>query len=635
MLKYLFFIIILCFQISCAVSTRDIASQSDDQIFLSTPEICSRDFQILSGENKCYKFSSTVSVLGKKEGHNIFDFPLIQLDSPYYEEVSYLISIKSDDEVSCIHSQSIKKISKNTYAIKNNLFADFFRCSYEGDSQGSIEFTYEIPYFQSFEVSKAEWMKGFFPNIVNNTELLLAQILSKWNETSKQLKDKDISNAISYRGRELLLKYEGNNEDFVFDPNKNKFQYEKLIAPGDIIRVKNLSGSIIHPYLGKSDYKGVPLEEVNSSIELGDKFLMPKGVLPNGFFCTINNQLYTFVKDSSYTFDKPGLLKCSLNTRRNKILWFKKAKGQVEASFESLNLELVMQRLHLTLANAKVRISNKIKLMNQANISEFKKWIERALHSHRVNLEYLKTVEEEYPFSIKLKSKLGKVELFHRLSYRLDVSDSGQEIRFVNLNVFSKNYYTDEKGTSFSISEKYLGQIKTSLLYGDPEAIDLANNKYLITEFENKTEFNQFNKKYFEENYKNLISLTGYINELNSLTKKNIKKSRPNPEVIILKRFNLKVCGDVRSYNAPNGEVKELVILTNTRAIYDTITADIKESQRELYLDSYYKIEKSLNMMEFVYTGTPFVKSRRACYLVTPGNFANQNYQDSILINSL
>lgn len=635
MVKYnskLLFLCIFFINLSCSGLLRleqrkiaSIISKKVNDLNFTVIDNC----QILSGDSsyrgKCFELNGSVNVYGKDEGYNQFDFPLINLQSPYYYSVPYKINITSK-KTKCISSSGIES-KGNEFTVLSNYSKEYILCSNDSSKSGTIDFTYKVPYFSGFEVKEAEWMRGFFPDIINNTELKLSQILSKWDEAFRKNSNAKVSDAITYRGRELLLKYEGNTEVMIFDPKRNKYQFEKKLNDGDIVIVSDIFGNINHPQLGVSDSRGIPTSDYIKNGVAGKAYLEPVDVKPYAFFCRFKDELITFDYQKQYTFNKPGLLKCSINTRKGKFFWFKKPKGQLEATIRSLDLKEVISRLPSRLLNAKIRLDNKLYIMNATNIENLKKWLIRAINSHENDIQYFLEVEKVFPHILNEKVFFKHTELKHKVLMSLIEEGVDQ----VNIEVTSKNSYMTLGNKSFNTSDEHLGVLKVSKV----------KNKNIGKSLDKNVAGSYFEIDYIL-NFKDLLKYKGaktieldkYQTSLDAISS-SYSNSKSAEVDLELHRVQIQVCGQVEAYLDYRGLTSQKVIIDHFKAVYDSPSggAVIEKSGvigKDLFSKSYY-----LDKKEVYFTKIPFNgKETESCFKITPENFATGDYLNAILLNS-
>ncbi len=605
-------------------NTREVASVEIDGLEIERSSECSYVFDSLE---KCLKISSKVLIYGNSSGYSEFSIPIERLVTPYFGEVPYIISIDNDD-MNCSHSTNISE-SDDSYMIKNINADTFLKCRNKTERKTLLQFSYEIPIFQSFAVKEAEWMNGFFPDVVNNAELTLSNILYKWNEGYKSITKPSIEDLITYRARELLLKYEGDSEHKVFDPRRNEFQYKVKLAPGDLIEVSNISGKINHPKFGSSNYLGFITDDYLSFKNAGKKFLMPKGVKPYGFFCTHNGLVYDFEYAYSVVFDTPGVLKCSINTRSYNVFWFKRPKGQVEVTFKAMQLNKIIERIPLRLANSKVRIQNKINQMNNENKATFEKWVSRAISSHERSIKAMVEVDKVFTYRKEISAKIKKYIMLQKPSF---YTKPGSKGKYLELNLFYQGIYESKNSNTFYTSEIRLGKVLTttkvtssSVKQYDKELIisedRLESAKKVFQEQDNKTLKNISYKK-----------LTAKLIEV----KKDLNSgNKVEFNTLVLNRYMTQVCGKVEKYLNNSNQQKQKITLNRVRAIYDIPLGGSVGSFRETSPELFTKVYKYLPKEKVIHTFLDFDEASEQCFYLSAENFANKNYQDAIFTESI
>jgi hypothetical protein len=223
-------------------------------------------------------------------------------------------------------------------------------------------------------------MKGFFPNIVSQTELKLSQILLKWEKAKEIQQEKfKFRDGITFRARELLLKYINESDYLNILPSQFEYSYEKKLNPGDLLVIKSPQGEISHSKFGKTNHLGFDTEDYREELGAGSKYLVHKDVRPFEFFCQHDDEIYNFRQTDEHFFDKPGIVKCGVNVRKKSMIHLRSIKGSVEFQTGYLNLEKAISRIPRYIANSKTRIENKLIEMNQKNKTLIEKWVKRAI----------------------------------------------------------------------------------------------------------------------------------------------------------------------------------------------------------------------------------------------------------------
>ena len=608
---------------------REVASLDLLNIEVENSKECSYVFDSL---DKCLKIKGSIYAYGKTDGHSEFDFPVPKLVTPYFSDVPYEISISNNENVKCYTGPGVKRVG-TSYRIEKVVVGSYLKCRYIGEGKGYFHFQYEIPIFQSFPVKEAEWMKGFFPDVVSNTELTLSSIYQKWTEAQNNLKNPSVEDAITYRGRELLLKYEGDSEHKIFDPRKNEFQYEFQLSPGDIVEVSNINGKIIHPKFGQSDYLGFVTGDYSKYSNAGKKYLATKSVKPYGFFCMQDGVIYNFEYSYSFVFDKPGILKCSINTRNHNIFWLQKPKGQVEATFKVMELSKIINRIPKRLVNPKIRISNKINLMNYENNMNFTKWISRSLKAHESSIQALSEVDKIFSFQKVVNATIKKSVLTQVPEVRIEAVEN-KELRFLNLRLFQRKNYETEEGANFITSELPFGLVVTNTKTSNRN-INRYNKQYV---FKDNSILN-LSSKYFlnlvSPNDLTKDSYSKYLKEMKKAqSKKSSFKSSLDLKPILLNRYMTQVCGKIEMYINGYRDRKQKVTMQSLKAIYDTPRGGAVGELRETMAHLFYSEQVPLKQEIVIYSNVTYKKDTEQCYYLSAPNFVSKNYRDAIFAES-
>jgi hypothetical protein len=610
-------------QIDLNSVNREVASLKLNNIKAANSSNCSNVFDSL---DKCLKIQGSIYVYGKTDGYSEFDFPLERLVSPYFGEVPYEIKISENVNIKCDSSSEIEKIG-SFYRVTKVSTGSFLKCRYVGVGKGYFSFEYEIPIFQTFPVKEAEWMKGFYPDLVSNTELTLSNIYQKWTNVHHKMKSPEIEDAITYRGRELLLKYEGDSEHKIFDPRKNIFQYEFDLLPGDLVEVSNINGKIIHPKFGESNYLGFQTEDNSKNINAGDKYLAPRGVKPYGFFCVHNGVTKNFEFTYFYIYDKPGKLKCSLNTRGHNLFWFKRPNGQVEATFKVMEINKIINRIPLRLANSKIRIQKKIDKMNVENKNNFSKWISRSLKVHDSSIQALNEVDKVFKFQIFLNAKIENSILSQKANSRVETIND-EDNTYLNLNLYLRNVYKPYAGNIFLTSASLFGTIKTNKLIDDRTLESYDNDSSFVGESIESLDSLNKNRS---------MSYASFLNELSIAQSKKANLDESNLssfKVIPLTRYMTQVCGNIEGYYNSKREKKQKITMVSLKAIYDTPHGGLVGDLRETRANLFYSQSITLKDQVQIYSNIDFTEDTNQCYFLSASNFVSKNYRDAIFAES-
>ncbi len=385
---------------SCTSVSRQIASDFDIPLFIYHKE-CPSTFDLSS---QCLVLSTNVELSKRSEYLGSFDFPLPKIESPYYEQIPYFIKLASN-KVDCEYSDSVTKVKEGYFKIKSNVEKEFLRCRSKS-SDAEIGFSYILPVMSPFPVREAEWMRGFFPDVVSQTELKLSQIYNKWFEAKMRLgSDFTVSDGITYRGRELLVKYFNDTSYQVISPRKFGYQFEKTLNEGDLLIIKDVDGYVFHSRLGSTDHGGFSTETFVEEGRAGRRYLETTRIKPFEFFCQHNSKVYDFRLKSDLLFDSPGTVKCGINAKKSFFIPLVKPKGQTEFYVQHMNVEKSIELIPSHIENAKTKIKNKIKKMNEENQYHFRAWIYRAIAKKEKEIEFELEVDSLFAPSIRVGDK--------------------------------------------------------------------------------------------------------------------------------------------------------------------------------------------------------------------------------------
>lgn len=290
-------------------------------------------------------------------------FRLSPLKTPFYKSRSYFIQLSSPDELVCSKEDVLKKISKYFYKVT---LEEEVNCEFKLKENRSL--TFILPYFEPFPVSEAEWMKGFYPNIVNQSELKLSQILDKWKRAKDIKKDMFVfDDGITYRARELLMKYLVSTSLFSIIPNRFEYTFRKILKAGDLLRISAPTGIITHPKYGETNYLGYETEDFLQNQTAGKKYLVKSDIRPFEFFCKFKEEYFHFRNSSFLVFKDAGTVKCGINVKRKSILQLRYPKGYIDFGVNYMDLEQSIARIPSYISNARVRIENRVIQMNEEN----------------------------------------------------------------------------------------------------------------------------------------------------------------------------------------------------------------------------------------------------------------------------
>lgn len=450
----LFVGIIFILSVSCTSLSRKVATVSPTFIHHKT---CPKIYG-LRGE--CYSLDAKVTVSSRSTKLKTFNFPLPRLDSPFYEDVPYYIKINSD-QIKCEYSSSITKMSQGQFRVKLKTDNENLNCSLESQKT-QMEFSYIIPVFTPFPVKEAEWMRGFFPDIVSQTELKLSQIYDKWFEAKRSLGDQfQVLDGITYRGRELLLKYFDDITYNVISPRKYDFQFERVLVHGDLLVVKDVKGYIFHPKLGRADHGGYSTEDYLADGSAGKRFLEKTRIKPFEFFCIQNGKVFDFRIKNKIVFDSPGTVSCGVNSKKNFFLPLIKPKGQVEFYVQHMNVKKSIKLVPSHIENASTKIKNQIEKMNESNKSSFKSWIYRGISKKETEVQSELQIDSMFSPVVELNGQLwvrGKLEVCGILRKSPDLADTRA---LVEINT-ARAHYGD---TSVEISLPHSSTVKSQLTF--------------------------------------------------------------------------------------------------------------------------------------------------------------------------
>jgi hypothetical protein len=420
--------------------------------------------------SSCWIMDGEITLLENRSRISRFHFPNLDLVTPFHEKVPYFIRI-FDPSVFCNYQGGIKRKDLNLFEVTESIHKSSLSCKV--NNKTSFKFQYILPHFVPFPVYEAEWMKEFFPNIVNQTELKLSQILQKWQRAKRIKKEKFIfSDGVTFRARELLLKYINESDYVSILPDEFDYKFERQLNPGDILLIKSPRGRIVAPKLGQASHLGFDTDDFKEENAAGKKYLETRDIRPFEFFCRMNGELYTFRNKDTLTFDKAGVIKCGINVKKKAFIQLSQVKGGVEFQTEYLNLKKSISRIPKYIANSKTRIENRIKQMNQTNTTLIQKWVERAIQEKNEESQYSLMLDEEFEFKIPLNGEIlirQGLEICGLLRKGTDSIYADIQIDKVKAD-YKKNYisknlrlektlktqieFSNEKRQCFSISDK-------------------------------------------------------------------------------------------------------------------------------------------------------------------------------------
>lgn len=573
-----------------------------------------------------------VSLFRKRDGHNEFNFPLYKLESPYFKEVPYHIMI-NNQYISCVHSSNISRVEegKNYFKVSNYQFGDYLKCKIVGAEQGSFNFIYQIPKLKPFEVSEASYMRGFYPDIVSNMELSLAKIYKKLVPDNGGAPQK-----LYYRERELLMKYVPDIVWVDFDPRKKEMQFSTELDEQDLFELSDIEGEIKHPKHGKIDYTGFENDDYQEFGWAGKKYLKPKGVKPFALFCEKGDQNFDFEYTNELIISDPGKINCSINSRYQGFMGFRVVKGSIKAKIKILRIKKAIKNLpRYYLNKAKKAISKRIEKMNDENTKRFTEGINKKLDERDREVKNMLAVDKTFPFNIEVNASLKSINTYSKPFVRHE-NKNGKDSNFLSYSVFYKKKFVDQEQKEFNSSEILLGVLHTDKVLKNIKDIKQYTLVYNINPSDYDAYFLKDLKKYFDNN--KTIKLKTYKNML-SLYESRAKKYPDSlvEQNIELNRFGLYICGQISYYTKRKVKYEKL-ILSTLKARYDLFEGGHVNSSRVMFPESFYEQQKQMDQSYEVLTKVKYIKDsgdENHCFYVSAEDFANEDYERSILLKSI
>lgn len=539
----------------------------------------------------------------------------------------------SSHNVICTHSENIVRLGpNNSFVVNKYSYGDFLKCTYTDRGEGYFNFVYDIPKLKTFSVSDAQYMKGFTPDIVSNMELRLATIYDKLVPPEGEGPKK-----LFFRERELLLKYVPDIVKVTFSAKEHEMEFETKIEGQDLFHIGNIQGLIEHRKFGVTNHEGFMTDDFFRYNEAGKKYLVPKDIQPYALFCKHNNTYYDFELDFEKTFSEPGVIKCSLNTRRPNILGFRPGKGEANAEISILRISKAKKLLPKYYLNkAKDAITKEINRMNNSNQKNFKKKLEQAIDVHEKEIVNMLTVDKTFPYRINVKAKeVEKKILLKPIRTYEQIGD--RERQYLSYRIFLKTIYEDQYGGVFQSSDIYLNEIKTTFQLGDEDRLKNYSKGYSFSPVDFDRNVLKYLEKYFEQNAKApYTSFKSYLQKQHISHANNPKASEE--KTIELSRFSLSVCGKILPILDKNGKQVEEVNLDHIRAKYDLEEGANVSSYRTMYSDQYYYEKSKLEDKLVIATPipyTPTAKTKEHCYFMTPEEFVNKTYGAKLILKGL
>lgn len=627
MIKKIPILLIFAFAFSCSILEQDLSLNNGRKL-----SSLAMDEVVAVEDDETIRVKGSVRVYGKRNGQNSFSFPLHSLESPFFEDVPYTI-IVSDNNVSCSYSNNIKKRSQqNIFEVKKYTYGDFLRCSHIAEGEGFFNFVYILPKIKTFDVSEAEYMKGFTPDIVSNMELTLAKIYEKLAP-----KNGSKPESLYYRERELLLKYVPDVINVTFDPKKFEVQFKTKIGSQDLFIINKINGMLTQPKWGKFSYEGYESDDYLKYGGAGSKYLREHGIKPFGLYCRHHKQDYNFEYINKLTFSDKGNIECSINSRRSGFLRFRTPKGEVKAEIKIMRVSKAIKLLPKYFLNkAQEAITKKISQMNENNSKRFNETIKKAIDEHEEEIDDMLTVDKKFPFNIIVKTKIMKRIILNKPMIRYE-HKAGKDLKYLSYKVFFKNIYEDQNGVQFETSDIYMGELKTNMIITAGEKLSTYS---LLTNI-NNDDFENKLKDYIElySSRGKVITYRSYKKQLMKYSKKQKYSPQNSVEVDIhLSRFELNICGQIFPKVQNDGSKKENIMLTKLRARYDLFEGRNSGAFRSMYTNNFYYKEFELENAIEISTPIPYTDSslnKDQCYHITPGEFVDRAFENSVILKTL
>lgn len=627
MIRNLSILLIFIFAFSCSIFEQNLSVDKGRKIS-SLP----MDEVIAVEDDETIQVKGSVRVYGKRNGYNSFRFPLLNLESPFYEDIPYKVVV-TNENVFCSHSNNIKKIGKkNTFEVRRYVYGDFLRCSYTSEGEGFFNFEYILPKIKTFAVSEAEYMKGFTPDIVSNMELTLAKIYEKLVPKNGKKPER-----LYYRDRELLLKYVPDIINITFDPRKFEVQFKTQIGKQDLFLIHKINGILTQPKWGEFSYEGYENDDYLNYGGAGSKYLRSHGIKPFGLYCRHENEDYNFESINKLTIADKGNIECSINSRKSRFLGFRAPKGEVKAEIQIMRVSKAIKNLPKYFLNkAQKAITNKILQMNKKNFQTFNRTIKKAIDKHEEEIVDMLTVDQKFPFNIIVRAKILKRIIFNKPMIRYETK-AGKELKYLSYGVFYKNVYEDKNQAQFQSSDIYMGELKTNMII--PKGKKLSSYSFFTSvnnyDFENTL-------RGFLEKYSTGEEVAVY-NSYKNMLKKYSKNQKYSPQKsleidIHLSRFGLNLCGTIFPKVQNDGSQNENMMLTVVRARYDLFEGGNSGAFRSMYTDNFYykefELEKPIEISTpMTYTDSSLTKDK--CYHISPSEFASGSYENSVILKNI
>ena len=590
------------------------------------------DDVLIAEDEESIRVKGTVRVYGKRDGYNSFSFPLHNLDSPFYDDIPYTIIVTNVD-VTCSHSNNISREGlSNVFKVKKYSYGDYFRCSYNGDGEGFFNFVYILPKLKTFAVSEAEYMKGFSPDIVSNMELTLAKIYEKLAP-----KDGKKPERLYFRERELLLKYVPDVMNITFDPKKFEVQFKTTIGPQDLFKIHKINGVLTHSKWGTFSYEGYADDDYLKYGGAGAKYLRNYGIKPFGLYCRHTNQDFDFEYINEIMFSDKGKVECSINSRKSKFLRFRVPKGEVSAEIQIMRTSKAIKHLpNYYLNKAQNSISKKINEMNENNSKLFRGTIKKAIKRHEEEIVDMLSVDKKFPFNINVKARIVKRTILNKPMFRYE-NKNGREAKYLSYRVFVKNIYEDIHGGEFHSSDIFLGELKTNLIINEGKTLSSYSLLTDMNDYDFQNKVKNYIKTY--STGKDIVVYSSYKKLINKYSNNQKNSPKKSDEVLVeLSRFSLNICGKILAYDHPDGSKKEHVMLNVVKARYDLYEGKNSGAFRSMFTDHFYyeqfQLEKPIEISTPIpFTGDNLTKDQ--CYHITPSEFADGTYENSVVLKNI
>jgi len=579
------------------IPARSISSISD------SIEIVEQDNIIIINGN--------VKIGGEQDKNRTFAFPLIKLSSTYYSDNKYDLIIDTD-QVDCFNSDDITKNSKNNFTISSYKYGAYVNCEYTGIRQSQINYSYILPRYKSFNLSKADWRVGYDEKIITPAIILLSKI----NDKLKKNKP------LYYRDREILLKYFGKIETIKFDPSVHRHQFKTVLEKNDIVELTNISGEISHSIYGVMDVMGGSNKRYRKKSRAGLKYLEPKDVPPYAFFCKNDKKVKYFQYTDSTRIDKPGNIACSINTRRPSIWWRVKLGGSITAIINQLKINEVRKELPRMLKAPQDHIDKLVGRINHTNKSQLVDLLVRSITEYESNTFDMQEVNKLFPMTIEVSSRLISSELHHEAVSEISY-DQGVKWKLA-YNIYQRSKMKDFS-QEYIISDFYLGKLITNHELAEDSDLSVYTNTFNVDGWYFENELAPF---YTEATRNNLpVNYQEYMERFKG-DSGNLVNVSGKVEEVKLKRFMMEACGTVRPYLS-EGKSLNKVVLTEIRARYDAQYGGINTTYRRINPENFFHMNKKLKTHKTIFTKVKYTGDEENCFYLSPEDFISSWYNDS------